>query len=73
MLWKYCKDLCISLKSVLLSSRDPALITPVVKSMLRAKPEFQQNVYRLRVINQHISQCMKENHQNLAVVIGSRD
>ena len=45
-------DKCMPLKSVTLSSRDPVWMTPLVKSMLRAKSRIScNNVERHKVIN----------------------
>ena len=62
------------LKSVRLSSRDPVWMTPLVKSMLRAKSRIScNNVERHKVINARISEVISANRKNPRLVIGSRE
>ena len=58
-------DKCMPLKSVRLSSRDPVWMTPLVKSMLRAKSRIScNNVERHKVINSRISEKISANRKN---------
>ena len=67
-------DECMPVKTVRISSRDPAWMSPLVKSMLRAKSKISvSNKERLKSINSRISEVIKENRRNPAVAMGSRD
>ena len=67
-------DKCMPLKSVRLSSRDPVWMTPLVKSMLRAKSRIScNNVERHKVITSRISEVISANRKNPRLVIGSRE
>ena len=67
-------DKCMPLKCVRLSSRDPVWMTPLVKSMLRAKSRIScNNVERDKVINSRISEVISANRKNPRLVIGSRE
>ena len=67
-------DKCMPLKSVRLSSRDPVWMTPLVKSMLRAKSRIScNNVERHKVINSRISEEISANRKNPRLVIGRRE
>ena len=67
-------DKCTPLKPVRLSSRDPVWMTPLVKSMLRAKSRIScNNVERHNVINSRISEVISANRKNPRLVIGSRE
>ena len=67
-------DKCMPHKSVRLSSRDPVWMTPLVKSMLRAKSRIScNNVERHKVINSRISEVISANRKNPRLVIGSRE
>ena len=58
-----------------MSSRDPAWMTPLVKSLMRAKSRIDSNnVVRLREINRRISELISKNRRNLLqVLIGTRE
>ena len=61
-------------KTVRISSRDPAWMSPLVKAMLRAKSKISvSNKERLKSINSRISEVINENRRNPAVAMGSRD
>ena len=67
-------DECMPVKTVRISSRDPAWMSPLVKSMLRAKSKISvSNKERLKPINSRISEVISENRKNPAVAMGSRD
>ena len=69
-------DACMPLRTVTISSRDPAWITPLVKYMLRAKSRVSNlNAERLKLVNKRISEVIFDNRRNLGTPsrIGSRD
>ena len=67
-------DKCLPLKSVRMSSRDPVWMSPLVKSMLRAKSRISRNnKERLSSINNRISEIISENRKNPKAVLGSRE
>ena len=67
-------DKCMPLKSVRRSSRDPVWMTPLVKSMLRAKSRIScNNVERHKVITSRISEVISANRKNPRLGIGSRE
>ena len=67
-------DKCMPLKSVRMSSRDPVWMSPLVRSMLRAKSRISDNnVERLKLINSRISEVIKENSRYSVAVMGSRE
>ncbi len=54
-------------------ARDPIWMTPLVKSLFRAKSIIPlNNEERLRLINTRISEAISENRRNPRVMIGSR-
>ena len=57
-----------------MSSRDPSWMSPLVRSMLRAKTRISlNNRDRLKLMNSRISQVISENRRNPARVMGSQD
>ena len=55
-------DRCMPFRTVSISSRDPAWMTPLLKSLLRSKSRFgQYSGDRLREINRRISEVISEN------------
>ena len=67
-------DKCIPLKSVRLLSRDPMWMTPLVKSILRAKSRIScNNVEGHKVVYSRILEIISANRKNLRLIIGSRD
>ena len=70
---KKLMDKCMPIKYVRMSTRDPILMTPLVKSLFRAKSRISlNNEERLRLINCRISEVISENRRNPRVMIGSR-
>ena len=66
-------DTCMPQKSVRISSRDPAWMSPLVKRMLRTKSRISKNnKERLTLLNKHIFEVITENRRKQAV-IGSGD
>ena len=68
-------DRCMPFRTVSISSRDPAWMTPLLKSLLRSKSRFgQYSGDRLREINRRISEVISENRRNLLQAhVGSRE
>jgi hypothetical protein len=70
---KTLMDKCMPIKYVRMSTRDPIWMTPLVKSLFRAKSRISlNNEERLRLINCRISEVISENRRNPRVMIGSR-
>lgn len=68
-------DRCMPFGIVCMSSRDPAWMTPLVKSLMRAKSRIgKNNVDRLCEINRRISEVINKNRRNLLQApVGSRE
>ena len=68
-------DRCMPFRTVCMSSRAPAWMTPIVKSLMRAKSRIgPNNVARLREINRRISELISKNRRNfLQAPIGTRE
>ena len=68
-------DQCMSFRTVCISSRDPAWMTPLLKSLMRSKSRIGQNRgNRLREINRRISEVISENRRNLLQApVGARE
>lgn len=67
-------DECMPLKTVRISSRDPAWISPLVRSMLIVKLKISvRNKERLQSINSTISEAINENRRKPVAVMGSGD
>ncbi|PFW94975.1 hypothetical protein AWC38_SpisGene25734, partial [Stylophora pistillata] len=68
-------DRCMPYRRVRMSSRDPVWMTPLVKSLMRAKSRIDSNnVVRLRQINRRIIELISKNRGNLLqVLIGTRE
>ena len=65
-------DKWMPLRSIRMSSRDPSWMSPLVRSMLRAKTRvLLNNRERLKLANSRISQVISENRRNPASVMGS--
>ena len=62
-------------RTVCISSRDPAWVTPLLKSLRRSKSRIGQNRGdRLREINRRISEVISENRRNLLQApVGARE
>ena len=59
-------DKCMPFRTVCISSRDPAWVTPLLNSLMRSKSRIGQNTGdRLRYINWRISEIISENRRNL--------
>ena len=71
----YYMDRCMPFRTVRMSSRDPRWMTPLVKSLMRAKSRIgANNVARLREINRRISELISKNRRNLLQApIGTRE
>ena len=58
-------DRCLPVRTVSMSSRDPAWMTPLLKSLIKAKSRVSPlNLVRLRDINKRISDIISENKIN---------
>lgn len=68
-------DKCMPFRTVCISSRDPAWVTPLLKSLRRSKSRIGQNRGdRLREINRRISEVISENRRNLLQApVGARE
>ena len=68
-------DKCMPFRTVCISSRDPAWVTPLLKSFMRSKSRIGQNMEdRLRAINKRISEVISENRRNLLQApVGTRE
>ena len=67
-------DSCMPLKAVRMSSRDPGWMTPLVRSMIRAKSRISlSNQDRLKVMNKRISEVIFRNRRDFIASIGTRD
>ena len=68
-------DKCMPFRTVRISSRDPAWVTPKVKSLMRSKSRIGQNKGdRLREINRRICEVINENRRNLLQApVGARE
>ena len=67
-------DKCMPLRSIRMSSRDPSWMSPLVRSMLRAKTRISlKNSDQLKLANSRISQVISENRRNSASVMGNRE
>ena len=70
-------DKCMPFRTVCISSRDPAWVTPLklLKSLMRSKSRIGQNRgNRLREINRRISEVISENRRNLLQApVGARE
>ena len=65
-------DRCLPLKTVTMSSRDPALMSPLVKSLPKKKSRLSfNNKDQLATINRRISELICENRKYLAAPVGS--
>ena len=65
-------DRCLPLKTVTMSSRDPALMSPLVKSLQKKKSRLScNNKDQLAIINRRISELICENRKYLAAPVGS--
>ena len=65
-------DRCLPLKTVTMSSRDPAWMSPVVKTLLKKKSRRScNNKEQLATINRRISELICENRTHLAAPVGS--
>ena len=65
-------DECMLVKTVRILSRDLAWMSPLVKSMLRAKSKISvSNKERLKSINSRISEVINENRRNPVVAMVS--
>lgn len=66
-------DKCMQLRSILRSSRDPSWMSPLVRSLLRAKTRISfNNGDRLKLADSRISQVISKNRRNSASVVDSR-
>ena len=67
-------DTCMPLRSIRMSTLDPSWMSPLVRSMLRAKMRTSlNNRDRLKLANSRISQVISENRRNPASLMGSRE
>ena len=67
-------DKCMPLRSTRTSSRYSSWMSPLVRSMLRAKTRISlNNVDRLKLANSRISQVISESRRNPASVIGNQE
>ena len=68
-------DKCMPFRTVCISSRDLAWVTPLLKSLMRSKSRIGQNMEdRLRAINRRISEVIIENRRNLLQApVGARE
>ena len=65
-------DRCLPLKTVTMSSRDPAWMSPLVKTLLKKKSRRScNNKEQLATINRRISELICENRTHLAAPVGS--
>ena len=63
---RYMDKCMMPFRTVCISSRDPAWVTPLLKSLMRSKSRIGQNRRdRLRDINRRISEVISENRRNL--------
>ncbi|CAB3991556.1 Hypothetical predicted protein [Paramuricea clavata] len=57
-------DNCMPIRTISMSSRDPVWMTPLLKSMIRAKSRISElNKDRLKEINKRISEVISENRR----------
>ena len=68
-------DRSMPFRTVCISSRDLAWVTPLLKSLMRSKSKIGQNRGdRLREINRRISEVISENRRNLLQApLGARE
>ena len=68
-------DKCMPFRTVRISSRDPAWVTPLLKSLMRSNARIGQNRGdRLRELNRRISEVISENRRNLLQApVGDRE
>ena len=68
-------DKCMPFRTVRISSRDPAWVTPFLKPLMRSKSRIGQNRGdRLQEINRRISEVISENRRNLLQApVGARE
>ena len=68
-------DKCMPFRTVRISSRVPAWVTPLLKSLMRSKSRIGQNRGDwLRKINRRISEVISENRRNLLLApVGARE
>ena len=68
-------DKCMPFRTVCISLRDLAWVTPLLKSLMRSKSRIGQNMEdRLRAINRRISEVISENRRNLLQApVGARE
>ncbi|EDO40795.1 predicted protein [Nematostella vectensis] len=69
-------DKHMPLRSVQMSTQDPAWMMPLVKSLFWAKSRIAptpNNEKRLKVINHRISEIISQNRKNPSDILGSRD
>ena len=65
-------DRCLPLKTVTMSSRDPAWMSPLVKTLLKKKSRRScNNKEQLATINRRISELICENRTHFAAPVGS--
>ena len=65
-------DKCMPLRSIRMSSCDASWMSPLVRSMLRAKTRILlNNGERLKLTNSRISQVISENRRNPVSLMGS--
>ena len=67
-------DRCMPLRTVSMSSRDPAWMSPLLKLMLRDKSRISSySTDRLNIANERISEVICENRRVRPKKVGSRD